>query len=92
MPTILLCKGWRVCIFANEGNEPIHVHCRKGSAKGKFWIFPESYEIKMSYVRHMTRNEERDLISLPENIQIQEVHLIIGIRKLKILTLLHLLN
>jgi len=45
MPTILLCKGWRIFFFANEGNEPIHVHCRQGNAKGEFWILPDEYEI-----------------------------------------------
>ena len=61
MPTILLCKGWRIFFFANEGNEPIHVHCRKGNAKGKFWILPDEYEIKKAYVRYMTRREERQI-------------------------------
>ncbi|MCG6536745.1 MAG: DUF4160 domain-containing protein, partial [Syntrophales bacterium LBB04] len=30
MPTILLIMGWRLFFYANERNEPIHVHCRKG--------------------------------------------------------------
>jgi hypothetical protein len=61
MPTILLRKGWRVFFFANENNEPMHVHCRKGSATGKFWILPDEYDINTAYVRRMTRQEEREI-------------------------------
>jgi Domain of unknown function (DUF4160) len=30
MPTILVMLGWRLFFYANEGNEPLHVHCRNG--------------------------------------------------------------
>jgi len=30
MPTVLLVRGWRVFFCADEGNEPIHVHAKKG--------------------------------------------------------------
>ena len=61
MPTVLLCRGWRIFFFANEGNEPIHVHCRKGRANAKFWLYPDEYNITHAYVRHMTRQQEREL-------------------------------
>ncbi|MBN1873828.1 MAG: DUF4160 domain-containing protein [Anaerolineae bacterium] len=61
MPTVLLLRGWRVYFFANESNEPMHVHCRKGSALGKFWILPDTYEIQTAYVRRMTHHEEREI-------------------------------
>lgn len=64
MPTILIRKGWRIFFFANEGNEPIHVHCRKGRATAKFWILPDEYNIASVYVRHMTRQQERELRSI----------------------------
>jgi hypothetical protein len=35
MPTILLLLGWRIFFYANEGNEPVHVHCRKGEKECK---------------------------------------------------------
>lgn len=38
MPTILMMLGWRFFFYANEGNEPIHVHCQKGDGEGKFWL------------------------------------------------------
>ena len=30
MPRVLIMAGWRLFFYANEGPEPIHVHCRKG--------------------------------------------------------------
>jgi hypothetical protein len=36
MPTILLVRGWRLFFSSNEGNEPMHVHARKGGAECKF--------------------------------------------------------
>jgi hypothetical protein len=38
MPTILVLLGWRLFFYANERNEPIHVHCRKGDVECKYWI------------------------------------------------------
>jgi len=32
MPTILFVLGWRLFFYANEGNEPMHIHARKGDA------------------------------------------------------------
>ena len=29
MPTVLLILGWRLFFYANEGNEPMHIHCKK---------------------------------------------------------------
>ena len=61
MPTILFRQGWRIFFFANEGHEPIHVHCKKGRAHGKFWIHPDEYNITQAYVRYMTRQQEREV-------------------------------
>jgi Domain of unknown function (DUF4160) len=42
MPTILLLLGWRIFFYANEGNEPAHVHCRKGEKECKYWLDREN--------------------------------------------------
>ena len=44
MPTILLIMGWRFFFYANEGDEPVHVHCKKGDAEGKYWLDAETFE------------------------------------------------
>lgn len=40
MPTILTESGFRLYFFANENNEPPHVHVQYQSAVAKFWIKP----------------------------------------------------
>ena len=44
MPTVLAILGWRLFFYANEGNEPIHVHCRKGGAEAKYWLDIDGFE------------------------------------------------
>jgi hypothetical protein len=38
MPTVLRSRGFRFYFFAEEGNEPPHVHVDKGSGTVKFWL------------------------------------------------------
>jgi len=49
MPTILMILGWRFFFYANERNEPIHIHCRKGSAEAKFGLISRDSKL----LRHM---------------------------------------
>ena len=46
MPTILILLGWRLFFYANEGNEPIHVHCRKGDIECKYWLNVDNFDIQ----------------------------------------------
>ncbi len=60
MSTILLISGWRLFFYANEGNEPIHVHCRKGEVECKYWLDRDSFDLQEAYqpvekVRFMPR-------------------------------------
>ncbi len=43
MPTILMIFGWRFFFYANERNEPVRVHCRKGDAEAKYWLEVEAF-------------------------------------------------
>lgn len=43
MPTVLMIFGWRFFFYANERNEPAHVHCRKGNAEAKYWLDVEAF-------------------------------------------------
>jgi hypothetical protein len=40
MPTLLLTEGYRFFFFSNEGQEPPHVHVRKGGGLAKVWLEP----------------------------------------------------
>ncbi len=65
MPTILLVSGWRIFFYANEGNEPMHVHAHKGEAEGKFWLDANLYEIDEAWSYNLTprlRREVRKII------------------------------
>ncbi len=61
MPTIIQVKGWRVFFFANERNEPIHVHCKKGNANCKFWILPNIYDIEAEYLYGASPGDVREI-------------------------------
>jgi len=45
MPTVLHIRGWRLFFYANEGNEPPHIHARKGDAECKYWLDSIAFDI-----------------------------------------------
>jgi hypothetical protein len=49
MPTVLLIRGWRLFFYANERNEPPHIHARKGDVECKYWLQPETFDIEEVY-------------------------------------------
>ena len=49
MPTILLIRGWRLFFYANERNEPPHIHARKGDAECKYWLRADAFDIEEVY-------------------------------------------
>ena len=59
MPTILSISGWRFFFYANERNEPIHVHCRKGEAEAKYWLDVEDFEVVEAHAYNMSRTDKR---------------------------------
>ena len=61
MPTILVILGWRLFFYANEGNEPIHVHCRKGDMECKYWLYRESFDIEEAFSYHMSEKDKRQI-------------------------------
>jgi hypothetical protein len=40
MPTLLAADGYRFFFFSNEGQEPPHVHVRRGDGLAKVWLEP----------------------------------------------------
>jgi hypothetical protein len=61
VPTILLVKGWRVFFYSNEGNEPMHVHARKGDAECKFWIDADRFEAEEAFEHGLTPQLRREI-------------------------------
>lgn len=61
MPTILVLLGWRLFFYANEGNEPIHVHCREGDMECKFWIDIGEIDIREAYSYGMSSRDRKQI-------------------------------
>jgi hypothetical protein len=61
MPTILMILGWRLYFYANEGNEPLHIHCAKGECECKFWIDVDNYEIDEAFSYNLSPRNRREI-------------------------------
>ncbi len=59
MPTILYIMGWRFFFYANEGNEPIHIHGQKAEKECKYWIDRENFSVNEAYSYNMNNNDKR---------------------------------
>ncbi len=59
MPTILMILGWRFFFYANEGSEPIHIHCRKGDAEAKYWLDVEGFQALEAHAYNMSQADRR---------------------------------
>ncbi len=59
MPTVLIVSGWRFFFYANERNEPMHVHCQKGNAEAKYWLDADGYDISEAHNYGMTPADRR---------------------------------
>jgi len=59
MPVVFRKHGYVASFYSNEGNEPIHVHVRKGGGEAKFWIGPVRLHESVGFkVRELARAEE----------------------------------
>lgn len=54
MPTVLKTEGFKFHFFSDEGNEPCHIHVKKG----RFWLFPD---IEENYYYGFTEQEKRKI-------------------------------
>ena len=61
MPTVLYVRGWRLFFYANEGTEPIHIHCQKAGKECKFWLDVDLYEIREAYLYDMNNKDVREI-------------------------------
>jgi hypothetical protein len=59
MPTILAVFGWRFFFYANERNEPIHIHCQKGDADAKYWLDVERFDLHEAHSYKMSVADRR---------------------------------
>ncbi len=64
MPTILFVMGWRFFFYANERNEPIHIHCRKAEKECKYWLDRETFGVEEAYSFNMNNKDKRQVKKL----------------------------
>ncbi len=61
MPTILRIDGFRFFFYSNEGNEPAHIHVKKGDGEGKVWLLPE---MRIAWMDGFTKKEENRAVEI----------------------------
>jgi hypothetical protein len=61
MPTILFIRGWRLFFYANERNEPPHIHARKGDVECKYWLHPETFDTEEAYAYNASPANRREI-------------------------------
>jgi hypothetical protein len=68
MPTILRVAGYRFSFFAEEGNEPPHVHIRKAEGTAKFWLTPVSLVYDRGFTPRQLRFIKKTIIANHEHL------------------------
>ncbi|RJP80392.1 MAG: DUF4160 domain-containing protein [Candidatus Zixiibacteriota bacterium] len=61
MPTILLVLGWRFFFYANESDEPIHIHARKAEMECKYWLDIANFSLEEAYSYQMGDRDKRQV-------------------------------
>ena len=64
MPTILYIVGWRFYFYADEGNEPIHIHCKKAERECKYWLDTKNFDIEEAYSYNLNKRDKRQVRKL----------------------------
>ena len=52
MPTVLKIGSYRFFFYANENNEPAHIHIQHERALAKFWLKPVLYARSTGFSAH----------------------------------------
>ncbi|MGR9043902.1 MAG: DUF4160 domain-containing protein [Gammaproteobacteria bacterium] len=52
MPTVLRIGAYRFFFYANENNEPAHIHIQHERALAKFWLRPVAYARSTGFSAH----------------------------------------
>ena len=69
MPEVFREYGFVFFFYANEGNEPLHIHVRKAGGFAKYWLEP----IELEFSQSMKVND----LKIAEQLIIDHLELII---------------
>jgi fructose-1,6-bisphosphatase len=53
--------GWRFFFYANERDEPMHIHCKKADMECKYWLDTENYALEEAYSYCMNNKDRREV-------------------------------
>ncbi len=62
MPKIYEQNGYRFFFYSAEGNEPCHVHVKKGEGDGKIWLEPELREEYLVDFKSQEKKQIRQIV------------------------------
>ncbi len=58
MPTLLVVGPYRFFFYANEGQEPPHVHVEAGDRHAKYWLMPVRLASNLKFRSHELKEVE----------------------------------
>jgi hypothetical protein len=61
MPTVLIVRGWRLFFYANENDEPIHIHAQKAETECKFWLKVDIFDIGEEWSHRLSPRLRREI-------------------------------
>jgi len=61
MPKVLEIDGFKFYFYSKEGNEPPHIHVKKGDGVAKFWLKPQ---FKLDYHHNFKEQELKKAVKL----------------------------
>ena len=62
MPKIFEKNGFRFFFYSAEGDEPCHVHVKKGEGDGKIWLEPELKEEYLVDFKSQEKTQIRKIV------------------------------
>lgn len=52
MPTVLRIGAYRLCFYANENDDPVHIHVQRERMLAKFWLRPVTLASSSGFSAH----------------------------------------
>ena len=71
MPKIYEQNGFRFFFYSAEGDEPCHVHVKKGEGDGKIWLEPELKEEYLVDFKSQEKKQIRKIVQEQQDYFIQ---------------------
>jgi hypothetical protein len=68
VPTVLRIGAYKFFFYANENNEPMHIHIRRDDSSAKFWLEPVKHAKSKGFT-------SRELLKLHRLVEEHREHL-----------------